>query len=70
MEGDAAMLQHNVIPTKLTAQREAASEKGHPGALHGGGLRTPAKYIPCAQIQLEFYRSPFCMLRSTRDVQL
>jgi hypothetical protein len=48
MEGDAAMLQHNVIPTKLTAQREAASEKGHPGALQRG-LRTPAKkYTVCS----------------------
>jgi len=58
MEGDAAMLQHNVIPTNLTAQREAASEKGHPVALQRG-LRTPAKNIPCAQIQLDLYRSPF-----------
>jgi len=43
MEGDAAMLQHNVILTKLTAQREAASEKGHPGALQGRAENTSQK---------------------------
>ena len=51
MEGDALTQLPNAIPANLAAQREIASEKGHPGVLHSE-LRTAGRHFSSVQVAI------------------